>query len=815
MVSSLPTEGISGTTVYILPGTSDPSVFTEHIYEDGAWYEIGRQQITLEEYAKKTEVPAIIDDLVTDDATKALSAAQGTVLSGMISRQDITTFVKNFGTGAFIKVGYYWNGTSMKSVIGTDNEYRYCSAYFPHVTEGERIAVPNTGDTLPRGTSQAAVLIRTDGTTQYLPLTWDGSKYFQLVAPSEGTILIDYFNSDANRFRSLSMFESIYRSGALVSADDLAVLEGEVELSKNELKKISEKIRLQSQSIDPADGSNFCLAGFNFDTNTKREYELSGENKYSFCIMRFPNVKKGEVISVNNWKPSQVGRYNLGVQGSLNNIAQPGYDGEYWNYVMVEDGTFYISYYNSHVNTFADLSKYDIKVRRTSSFLSRMDASAIFLDRQKSAAVSLFLCGAKGKHLAAKKSYSNYNQDIMMSDGTIDEGHGADYFYTDKICRNSDDTDQKALVVECETMSIGTPYATLFLYDWSDNLISSFNLSGKGTYLVPTGYKLVVCSSNSTKGTIYTGEPSDLVPDSAGGSTGSILWLGTSIPAGGKYPEDVAAATGYKVYNMAIGSSPLIGDNNALALALSWDEKKALNITTDEKYRYSCYENRCIPYVDGSVASVDAVVFDHAYNDTFTIYKWFRDACMTKGLIRNEADLDGRSDLVDRIDDSWFDWQEGKTSWTAEEKNNNFISSFNFLRYQILSANPHVKIIISSYLENKSCVLNGNASWKGMSGKLICKIQECIARHYGYFFIDMYNRTGWAKNIAMPGSQGYIEAYNKETGNNAIVYWEDANKNISTFQYFCPDGVHPQSDNTGKTRKYLSQLYIAAMNGIV
>ena len=102
-----------------------------------------------------------------------------------------------------------------------------------------------------------------------------------------------------------------------------------------------------------------------------------------------------------------------------------------------------------------------------------------------------------------------------------------------------------------------------------------------------------------------------------------------------------------------------------------------------------------------------------------------------------------------------------------------------------------------------------------MSGKLICKIQECIARHYGYFFIDMYNGTGWAKNIAMPGSQGYIEAYNKETGNNAIVYWEDANKNISTFQYFCPDGVHPQSDNTGKTRKYLSQLYIAAMNGIV
>lgn len=90
VVSSLPTEGISGTTVYILPGTADPSVFTEHIYEDGAWYEIGRQQITLEEYAQKTEVPAIIDDLVTDDATKALSAAQGKVLMNLTNEYNVS-----------------------------------------------------------------------------------------------------------------------------------------------------------------------------------------------------------------------------------------------------------------------------------------------------------------------------------------------------------------------------------------------------------------------------------------------------------------------------------------------------------------------------------------------------------------------------------------------------------------------------------------------------------------------------------------------------------------------------------------------------
>lgn len=51
VVETLPTTNISSTTVYIVPGTTDPTVFTEHIYKNGSWYNIGAQKISLAEYA--------------------------------------------------------------------------------------------------------------------------------------------------------------------------------------------------------------------------------------------------------------------------------------------------------------------------------------------------------------------------------------------------------------------------------------------------------------------------------------------------------------------------------------------------------------------------------------------------------------------------------------------------------------------------------------------------------------------------------------------------------------------------------------------
>lgn len=90
VVETLPTTNISSTTVYIVPGTTDPTVFTERIYKNGSWYNIGAQKISLAEYAKKADVPSVIDNLTTDDSANALSAKQGKALFEMATEYDVS-----------------------------------------------------------------------------------------------------------------------------------------------------------------------------------------------------------------------------------------------------------------------------------------------------------------------------------------------------------------------------------------------------------------------------------------------------------------------------------------------------------------------------------------------------------------------------------------------------------------------------------------------------------------------------------------------------------------------------------------------------
>lgn len=95
VVSSLPTEGISGTTVYILPGTADPSVYTEHIYEDGAWYEIGRQNMNLDDYAKKSDVPTVVQT-PGDGDDKVMSQRSVTNLLNIHSTSELENGIVEF-----------------------------------------------------------------------------------------------------------------------------------------------------------------------------------------------------------------------------------------------------------------------------------------------------------------------------------------------------------------------------------------------------------------------------------------------------------------------------------------------------------------------------------------------------------------------------------------------------------------------------------------------------------------------------------------------------------------------------------------------
>ena len=72
VVSELPTEDISDTTVYLLPSASATSgnLYDEYIYVNNIWEHLGSQNIDLKDYAKKSDIPTKLGDL-ENDATYA------------------------------------------------------------------------------------------------------------------------------------------------------------------------------------------------------------------------------------------------------------------------------------------------------------------------------------------------------------------------------------------------------------------------------------------------------------------------------------------------------------------------------------------------------------------------------------------------------------------------------------------------------------------------------------------------------------------------------------------------------------------------
>lgn len=56
VVSALPADNISNTTIYLVGGGESGDLYTEYIYVDGAWELLGKQQVDLTGYAKETWV---------------------------------------------------------------------------------------------------------------------------------------------------------------------------------------------------------------------------------------------------------------------------------------------------------------------------------------------------------------------------------------------------------------------------------------------------------------------------------------------------------------------------------------------------------------------------------------------------------------------------------------------------------------------------------------------------------------------------------------------------------------------------------------
>lgn len=156
----------------------------------------------------------------------------------------------------------------------------------------------------------------------------------------------------------------------------------------------------------------------------------------------------------------------------------------------------------------------------------------------------------------------------------------------------------------------------------------------------------------------------------------NVLWIGTSIPEGCHYPENSCKNLGWNCYNMSLGASGIClnegflnNDRDGRDLSETKEEKAkryeqyvkdgSMTISYYSKMLNFGYDSRVIPYIDGTKAACDIVVFDHGFNDR------------NGSNINNEDmkmlydDFDNQNKSVDRLD--------------GDFNRSNFIEAFCFL----------------------------------------------------------------------------------------------------------------------------------------
>lgn len=296
----------------------------------------------------------------------------------------------------------------------------------------------------------------------------------------------------------------------------------------------------------------------------------------------------------------------------------------------------------------------------------------------------------------------------------------------------------------------------------------------------------------------------------------SVLWLGTSIPEGQvniqeygtvSYPILVGKALGWNVINKSLGSSGIIVHSGVLGngrdgkdLAESAAEKQTRykdhigdgtrGTVTQQRYNDMMdwgYDKMIIPYIDGTIASCDMIVFDHGYND--------RDEIVEQLPLFGEAN----KSLI--LEDSQYD-------------RSTYVGAFTFLLKKIFSVNPKIKIVICSYLEDQSTTDNIGNNITGQAGSEICEMQKKLAGVYNLPYIPMCDYNGMIMRL-VPGTENYIEQYNQKHGTSYTIanYYSESNPNncCSKFQLYCPDGIHPHTDVTGKGLLLISQTLMKLM----
>lgn len=295
-------------------------------------------------------------------------------------------------------------------------------------------------------------------------------------------------------------------------------------------------------------------------------------------------------------------------------------------------------------------------------------------------------------------------------------------------------------------------------------------------YTLITFFFLCSCNKEYNEGRIDFNIPENL----------NVLWIGTSIPAGCSYPVNACNHIKAKCTNNSIGASFLsiynMDDKGELYAGLSLTEtiaekeekyrklvnNKTISQATLDLFKKASFESNIIPIIK----STDIVVIDHGYNDDISLYKLY----------------DNRTTINDN-----------DTIWDSTDRNN-FIGAFNFLYRKIKTENPNIKIIIGGYFQN-NCTI-GHA----VRGKYVSYALTDISRHYGITCLDVWNYMNIPDGYK-PHSEHHLDSINNVYGTKFSKWLPNEKGEITYFQKYCPDTVHPFSDPTNIANAKLDSIF--------
>lgn len=316
----------------------------------------------------------------------------------------------------------------------------------------------------------------------------------------------------------------------------------------------------------------------------------------------------------------------------------------------------------------------------------------------------------------------------------------------------------------------------------------------------------------------------------------SVLWIGTSIPAGditfdnngttqsittnlgsNNYPKMVADDLGFRLYNNARGSSFVCfyssdqdGTSNwknasdwteygnetwkgfSLSASMAEVEEKfgpnGLNVPDWllNQFKSFSYESLIIPYIDGTKAKCTTIVLDHGYNDRRAIFN----ECQNHDTDGDRAP--GYAWLKTLSDNSQIDSELYIQGFMSSDNNkeynkSSYLWAMSYIIKRCLEVNPQIKIVIGNYFAWKAPVFNSEFQNDNV-GNLVCAANEALGGMWMRHVVNVYQYTG-IRNFTI--------------------------NNVNDFEAFCPDGVHPHSDETGESNRIIAGVYIKELNGIV